>query len=79
MVQICAHQGLRYRQFLVKVFFLFCFVSSSLSSPQERSTWRGDQTVDRAGNDVFRSLLLPLWSQGFAVPSFVCMCVCISR
>lgn len=77
MVQICAHQGLRYRQFLVKVCFCL-FVSSSLSSPREWSTWRGDQTVDCAGNDVFRSLLLPLWSQGFAVPSFLCVCVCIS-
>lgn len=38
--------GLRYCQFLVKVFF------SSLSSPQKQGAQRGDQTDGHSGNDA---------------------------
>lgn len=35
MVQICAHQGLRYRQFLVKDFFFVCLFLS-VRCPEHR-------------------------------------------
>lgn len=45
--------GLRYCQFLVKVFF------SSSSSPQEQSTRRGDQTNDHTSNEAWKPDVTP--------------------